>query len=822
MQARMVMSAITQLGPRNLPQIMRNLANSNFPAAFDAMCAVAIYSQEPADKRIAVDFLENGKLRDFYKAGNVDTQLLISVLCPAATDAASADHLMKALEAYPDLKMQICKDLTRYVAVNHGVPGGEVPEVLNIRALEYIVEKGPRNYENILYRCAMSADANLKVRQFARDTLLEIVNSRKADGKQPVNRLLVDGHLPEFVQEFGNEPWADGKDLEAAYKEWVETIRTMKKAGQDCSSAMLDEVAKQLAGDTPMDPQDAIDLAEEFVDKHWKDATAMETILQGKETLVQKYRELKSMETKAKEMRAKLLPIIAQRAKRTIDQLNALAAKAGVQSPPIRFNPDPTYFDPNNWDKDIGGDWGVEKGGYNQGDLELRESLLMIGTYPDNELMKSGAHEMGHHEQSDLMLRRIIDLVEIERQKLDEHFKIGKTCDDVSIRNEIRTLWDKRTAELTLPDQFMDSVLENRAGKRLDDAGEARAEELIQDRLETVDAITKEIELEDRIKDSQLLQKRMSKREPLKSILGIQHPDEYRASIERLLGLETLPISLSDKVSQMVRAEKEGAANAGQLRGEVYRVIELSIEKRINQLNKTILENYRDSLAEEESHRIDESVTLLGTVQEERRAMANAVERRVSDEEERTKVKDPKTGEHEAKSDDHSSEEHRPLTLTDAEIAVLGGLDSGDLHAQSLANLAEIHISNEGVQTGGEHAHKGPLAARWGRRIEELQKAASDPVNQEHQAEIKEQLELSRKILEHLRRAEGTDPLHAEHTKALNEAATLMEQVSEHAHAAAEGGEHGRGLADRASEQRGRLTSLTMLLKELLPKLIGH
>ncbi len=306
-------------------------------------------------------------------------------------------------------------------------------------------------------------------------------------------------------------------------------------------------------------------------------------------------------------------------------------------------------------------------------------------------------------------------------------------------------------------------------------------------------------------------------------------PEEYRMRIQQLLNVEILPnlnvknfpAHLSAAVSGLVKAEKHGLTKLTEAGESVAIILDTVVEDRIGELRDEMYRVYKDAI-EEEPHEINRRISFFDALQSYEQQLKHESDVRLlrylgllpTDEERRTKGKDPESGEP-TKSDDMRSE------MTDAERVLARELDVGTVNEAAPPALADIGVIEGGLQVAGEHeAH--PLAMMWGKRIEELKKAAIDPANKDHRAEIEEQLNLSRNILDHLSRTDRANPLHPEHVHAVNEAATLMEKIAEHARSTLEGGEHGRGLADRASEQRGRLTSLTMLLKELLPKLLGH
>lgn len=149
-------------------------------------------------------------------------------------------------------------------------------------------------------------------------------------------------------------------------------------------------------------------------------------------------------------------------------------------------------------------------------------------------------------------------------------------------------------------------------------------------------------------------------------------------------------------------------------------------------------------------------------------------------------------------------------------IGVSGESAGGELTAVSFA---------DGVLKINGQEHQNILSEVWQTRIRVLEgeiKDLGEEQKRTQRKELRQELEREKAILERL-----TNPEHAEHQMALAESSKIMDQVVEHLNTSglaehASGWKGGQAFSDMASEQRGRLTALTTILKNILLQTLRH
>lgn len=158
-------------------------------------------------------------------------------------------------------------------------------------------------------------------------------------------------------------------------------------------------------------------------------------------------------------------------------------------------------------------------------------------------------------------------------------------------------------------------------------------------------------------------------------------------------------------------------------------------------------------------------------------------------------------------------------TLVTKLATLLKGLNSGepDRAPAPLQEPVKIEIKENQLHIGTEHVVT--LATIWSERVKQLEQAERTAPDKTSKVEIEKQLKIERQMLDHLSHA---DPSNPEHIEAVTKASKLMHEATAILRGApGSAGSHGLSLSEMA-EQRGRLTALTMLLKEITTKLLGH
>lgn len=607
-------SSIAKIAPNNLPTILRDLANSRSPAAFMAMCHLAWHSEAPADKRATIDFINSGKMAEFHRAGQLKTIDLIAVALPILKDESSVDQFMKALDPYPDLKIKICQDLP---AASRGLRHKQLPESLSVRSVEYLIEKKPLNYENTLHAYAISPKSNPRTAQISRDHLQGVWTSQKqsSNGQPRINRLLVSDHLQKFVQQRRSESYPDNSDPKQAYAEWVEQSRNVLRARNDSMPSIRAQIAtKQNLGRQNKQ-------IDKFIADNWHNNPIIEPLLQNGNGLVEAYRHIRQLEKIASETRQALEPLITQRKARAIEIISGLAAQVELHCPAVSFTPDTKYIDPFNVNEEVN-KTGKRLGTYRQGDLELREGLIMQGQCPTAELLDAAGHELGHHDEEDLMLRHEIDETEIELEKESGAKVTIGTIIDETTRNKLKAVHAKQRGGEILRDTFLDAVLLDRNGKRLNDQERITAKALIDAAQKQIKSFAVREVIEKQIVDLQAINKRIVSGEPLSDILKTAKSEEYRLRLERLLDVKELPDYLSKAISRLVKAEKNKSGEIDQIRLDASGAFQKAIGERNLELQNESRAVYLNNQIEDNPGKIDQRINFFARLHNEERENA--------------------------------------------------------------------------------------------------------------------------------------------------------------------------------------------------------
>ncbi len=411
--AALTVGSILTLHPDNLPQILRAIADSHSAATFSAMCHLMKHSRDPADQTIILDSIKNGKMAQLFQAGYLNPLDLFASALPGITDKSAADDFMKALDPYPELKIKFCQTLPKYFSSDEIGDHPQSFEHLSVSALEYLIEKKPAKYERVLNAYALSDGTNVKSTQMAREYLLAKWTNQKqsTDGQPAVNPLLLNKNLQQFDHQLGDKPWVDGLDPQATYEGWVKASRKARNEREASANAIVDHIFER-QGYSVIDD---LGVLETFTEQSWQNSTIMEPLLQDSPTLLAKYRTIRGLEQKADEIRQSMEWIIKKRLDRVVDSAQAITGKLGLRCPKIVAIPDTELSDPD----DPKSSELSEHGSYTPGQISIREGLLMQGTHPVDELKGTIGHELGHDYDSELMLCRVIDLLEEkEREKV--------------------------------------------------------------------------------------------------------------------------------------------------------------------------------------------------------------------------------------------------------------------------------------------------------------------------------------------------------------------------------------------------------------------
>ena len=344
-------NAIIQDKPEGRLDSYREMAQSNKYAAGYGMFLLSMFSKKAEDHQMALNRLQNGDLPKLWQEGKVkadDLAYLFKENQGNNNELSRKEQIMKALDAYPEIKSEVCGELLRKPLKNSWNIA-DVPESMRLDALKSLVEKKkPQGYESILldliYKGDPKTDGKIPGEAYKQAARLWTTETKKNDTEQSISELFIHRRLADFAGELGFKPWNDGRDdTPTVYGKWLEAEKATKKAKGTCDESIYhylgNKCDEEKANKSPSFAliRGLLEKEELDKDKIWSSDKAVEDMLADNPKLLAQYKEARNLEAKSGEIRGDLDTIVAKREEALNKRVQEAFNSIGLQLPEFKI-----------------------------------------------------------------------------------------------------------------------------------------------------------------------------------------------------------------------------------------------------------------------------------------------------------------------------------------------------------------------------------------------------------------------------------------------------------------------------------------------------
>ncbi len=240
---------------------------------------------------------------------------------------------------------------------------------------------------------------------------------------------------------------------------------------------------------------------------------------------------------------------------------------------------------------------------YQDGNIEVNESIARQARENPNILVSSILHELTHLEQETLVLRRTADL-------LDQGSANGGASDATDFNERVRENYFAETGRTVSP-ELVSYVMALRNRVPLNTTQAQRADTLAQSFRSYSEGRQAEIRTQqETIRLNQALNNidRPSGSNTDSTYYLGANDAQRRERIGSLLGTDPIP-DLHDALDALKQAEEAGASDTGKLEQDVVDALKLAIRSRVFEINYQSFQTYSNRPHEMEAHDIDQSAS---------------------------------------------------------------------------------------------------------------------------------------------------------------------------------------------------------------------
>ncbi len=477
-----IKEAVAELGKHSDKQAaleaLRKLSTDGGKAAPFALDQLLKVSSEKQDAALAARLWQDGSVAKWWLAKDCNGAQAFRA---SASDPDSGIDLqqllrqaMAQLAGHKDLQAKLAFEVACQYKPQHEFGSEKVdlknrssyPAELRREALEYLMATGadslPRQLQQICF------DDDPQIRSFAKEVSdLYYDMEAKKPLQTGVSRLHKGSSIEILADGINNLDWSEqGKDIPERYKAYIKN-NASHRAELD---RFFQESSKVVAEFEPLIRVTPNEVNREIVKE-------VRVLLSEHPDLLQRYNELLGEQDKLDSERRFFDEVLSQRVADIQKQADRLTTSLGLPKAEI------TAECSNNSD-------GVYWTG--SGKLALNESLLLGTNKAEYLLADTTAHELDHHEQSDLIVRRILDGFNADGSPLGPNQRL-----------EARRTFYKITG-CQLNDDFLIAVAEARAGDKLEQADRKRADDLIFSQQDKQQSLYDDLDIQvakDRIKN---------------------------------------------------------------------------------------------------------------------------------------------------------------------------------------------------------------------------------------------------------------------------------------------------------------------------------
>ena len=574
--------------PGNMPDILGEAVRSDSYAVGPSIIGLALTSRNSQDLQPILGRIKNGDLDRLLKEGKVtgfDLAWLMSENSVLEKFPALRQEFMKALKTSPELMTAMYTAfLQTSTFQTWSMPA--VSDSQRLEALDYLLAKQPKGYERTVALAALAGKPPLSSQ--IEKTLTEhwTTMQRQPAGELSVSELL-SGKSIQKLAEFEGHRWPDGReDTPALYKKWSE----LQKAIDKIDGAVDDYLKSKGIEKRPTDPE-------------------IQKLLADNPALLEIYKKAQGLKPMASELRADLDTTKAKREAIMNQVIPAKLKELGIQLPEFNIK----LLSHEHKESTLGN--------YRQGHIGLREELVMTSNHFGPEVFGTVLHELVHHEQNKLMIRAVVDQVELERRKQEGNANFRITAEsDPSIKAEIKKRYEQLGIE-KLPDALLDSVLAIRTGP-LSEGEKKRADLLIKSNHDAgvsgtihIDAVVTKLN-----KALALFGD-----ESFSFEFGPDGSEKAMNLVKKALDVDKLPDRLVMDFKRLEQAEKDKVPDTRALQSVLRMHLIEALQTRKAELEKKGEHAYRTSFHEDEAFQLERIATYFALVSERGRIGKNIV-----------------------------------------------------------------------------------------------------------------------------------------------------------------------------------------------------
>lgn len=580
--ARKAVQTLRDASPENLIQSLKEIAASNSYATGAALEGLYMETEVGPDhdafKKLLLDRSNNGEFLEMLKSGKITPEELVSALDKNPTELAgkTVGELLDKLSDNPKLKEQVALAVLKedgFISkfdpkVGRTFENSSITNETRQKAIDFLAKQTSPESARMLQ--SVTLDREKSVAEAARKALLErwTTQQQPATG-ETISELAVGDRLKRYAEEVSKVNWPDGKDLTDLRKRHVQAEAELFNAKWDLAAKITEDP----------DAQDRI--AEKFGDKEY-----MEKFLKDKPAELAQYRGYLKQEAEAKALAAEYEGILKTRMDVVDAYVKKYCKELGITPPKLEF------YVPMGEGKENYGEYTTGKG-----EIGINDKLVTSGKGPSPEFLSTLFHELGHHEQDTLGVRRLAD-----------ELKIGKNASADEIQ-KLREVFSKRYGKEELPDEkFITDTLAKRDGVELTEGQAQRADKLIDAFRQRQVEADQQHELERYAERMTKLGKYLKDNVPIVITLN---GDDPVAKAKELLRVKELPAELEAAIKEWKNTPST-EPNAKDVDANLRKLLERSFNRAARNASSEAHSLYRKRAHEVETWDIGARTRFLG------------------------------------------------------------------------------------------------------------------------------------------------------------------------------------------------------------------
>jgi poly(A) polymerase len=557
---------LIQLDDESTAAGLMQLAKGDSAANPYALEQLAAYASDPEKIGLIAKRLQDGDVAKWWKEGKVDGARVFDAMAfsgmPPSEMADLFHKTLEQLKERPDLQAKLASTVADTRQNYLQMAEDSFPNEVRHAAVEKLIDASPLDLKQRLEKIGLDSDP--KIAKTVKEALDRIYDTpaQLKPGDPSTPKLLEGKHLDDFAKSALKLEWNEPGGTAERYKRF-----NKDSAAHAIETSNFVDLADWQVGDrTHENLRDLFDKPDQ-----------MRKLLEDKPELLSEYNKLHAAEQQLGEERKHFDQIAESRKQQLQEELNKVTDKLGLPRTELKI------------EADLPDARGTYAAGRNE--LTLRADLIMTDKRPSKDALGTLMHELGHHDQADLVTRSVLDTLKVAE----------KTLTDTQ-RMDAKKLFFERTGQ-TLTDGFLDAVSRVRDGKYLNSNETARAERLAEAFKDRSTTFATEREAKDAARFLQKQVKLLQLDTPMVIVTGNDLQDAVR--MQRLFGMEQAPNHLQELKAQIDAAGKAGdLAKASELEGQFKKALIDTLSLRGLKIEQQAHKAYKQRFHEQETHAI--------------------------------------------------------------------------------------------------------------------------------------------------------------------------------------------------------------------------